>query len=160
MRHLLPESQEREEAAFLFATPKKTNGGVHLEYRDWQPISPNGFAIQGPGHIELTEESQAGLIKRAHLLDTSLVEFHSHLWGSKAHFSWSDLQGLEEFVPHVMWRLKGRPYVAVIVQSSGFDALIWTDGPGNPETLSELRVGGKMLRPSGLTLSERGRHDE
>ena len=80
-------------------------------------------------YFELTDEARIGLIKRAHVLQASLAEFHSHLSPWPAAFSLSDRMGLKETVPHMRWRLKRRPYLAVVVAPSGFDALVWSRDP-------------------------------
>ena len=82
----------------------------------------------------------------------ALGEFHSHpggLW--RAQFSASDIYGLDEFVPHVRWRLRGQPYFAIVVAPSDFDALIWRTPQA--EALKEFQVGDRVLTPTGLTIS-------
>ena len=46
--------------------------------------------------------------------------------------------GLLETVPHMFWRLDNRPYVAIVVARSGFDALVWTRDAQKPVPLSGL----------------------
>jgi hypothetical protein len=159
--HLLPPiNPKKEEAGFLLAGHTKIATQVNLDYLEWYPIPPNGFEIQESNYIELTDESRATVIKRAHVTGSALVEFHSHPWQAKPRFSPSDLGGLEEFVPHVMWRLKDRPYAALVVSPSGFDSLVFANNPRTPEALSALRVGDHILQPTGLTLaSEASTHD-
>src|SRR6266487_1407438 len=108
--------------------------------------------------MELADETRAQVIKRAHDLGASMVEFHSHPYPWPARFSESDRVGLEEFVPHVWWRLKGRPYAAVVVAPSGFDGLVWMTSPDRPEQLDGIACGDRLLRPTGLTL--RHWHDD
>ena len=151
-KHLLPKKEKYEQAAFLFANVSRTADSLNLEYHDWYPVPAKGFVIQSAGHIELSDETRATVIKKAHDLQACLVEFHSHLYSYEVSFSWSDISGLKEFVPHVMWRLKNRPYVAVVVSKSGFDALIWPTNAKSPELLSEIRVNGRVLQPTGATL--------
>jgi hypothetical protein len=153
--HLLPWQQDcepMEQAAFGFAKTASQNGQTAFELFDWVPIPESGFAFQSGYHIELADETRAGLIKRAHDLQASLVEFHSHPCSSRAEFSPSDLIGLEEFVPHVWWRLKGRPYLAIVVSPAQFDALAWITSSRSPAPLYDLQAGDVVLRPSGLTL--------
>ncbi len=155
-KHLLPPKANTEHAAFLFADVSHSVGEIKLEYRDWYAVPPNDFLIQSAYHIELSDETRATVIKKAHDLQACLVEFHSHLGSYEASFSGSDVSGLKEFVPHVMWRLKGRPYAAVVVSESGFDALIWPTGANLPEPLSEIRAGKHTLQPTGATLRNGG----
>ena len=125
---------------------------MKLEYKDWCMIPSDGFTAQLDGYIELTDDMRAKIIKKAHDLDAALVEFHSHPHPYDACFSWSDKMGFEEFVPHVWWRLKGKPYAAVVVAPENFDALIWISGPGKPQLLNQLVIESGILKPTGLTL--------
>lgn len=150
IRHLLPAESENEEAAFIFAARDTVNDLV-LHFIEWVPIDRNGFALQSAGYLELADETLPRLIKRAHDLDACLIELHSHPYPWPAEFSPTDLRGLDEFVPHVRWRLKGKPYVAIVVAPAGFDALAWTSTSRAAEPIDGVRVGDKVLAPTGLT---------
>ena len=85
----------------------------------------------------------------------ALVDFHSHMSDVyPAQFSPSDLYGFRDWVPHVWWRLKGKPVLAVVVSPSSFDSLVWRASPNDPEVLTTLHVGGDAKSPTGLTLKE------
>lgn len=162
--HLLPpqdDSESIEQAAFGFANTICEGDLTIFNLIEWLRIEKNGFAHQSGCHIELADEMRPLLIKRAHDLQTSLVEFHSHPFSARAEFSPSDLMGLEEFVPHVWWRLKGRPYLAIVVTPTQFDALAWVTSPQSPVPVQEVRTGDTISRPSGLTLKrQRFMHDK
>ena len=150
-QHLLPRTHGAEDVAFLFASASE-EGAVHtFEYIDWSPVPPQGFASRSAYHLELSDKTRAAVIKRAHDLGASLVEFHSHRGKWPAHFSLSDWDGFEEFVPHVLWRLKGRPYAAVVVTATGFDALVWLKTADAPTRLDALLAGGQVLSPTRLS---------
>jgi len=151
-KHLLPPQAKSEQVAFLFANVSHSAGEIKLEYREWYAVPSTGFLFQSASYIELSDETRATIIKRAHDLQTCLVEFHSHLYSYEVSFSQSDVSGFREFVPHVMWRLKGRPYAAVVVGKSNFDALVWPTDANSPELLSEIHVGKRVLRATGATL--------
>jgi len=153
--HLLSgqdESESIEQAAFGFAKTTSEAETTAFNMIEWLPIEKTGFAHQSGYHIELADNMRPFLIKRAHDLQTSLVEFHSHPFSARAEFSSSDLIGMDEFVPHVWWRLKGRPYLAIVVTPTQFDALAWITSPRSPIPLQELRTEDIVLRPSGFTL--------
>jgi len=102
----------------------------------------------------LTDGALARVIKTAWDDNAALVEFHSHTNPRfPAAFSPSDLDGLEEMLPHVWWRLRGRPYVAVVVSPDGFDALVWRTSPDVPEPLETLTVGETGHAPTGITIA-------
>jgi len=149
--HLLPKRFTVEEAAFLFVRRESDENGELFSYFDWAPVPPGGFLSRSAFHFELTDEIRAAMIKRAHDLETSVVEFHSHKGRQPAQFSASDLLGFREFVPHVWWRLKGRPYAAVVLLRSGFDGLVWSTGPDTPQRFDGIVVGKSVLTPTRLT---------
>lgn len=152
LSHLLPEEPATEEAAFVFAREHTEGNDRVFQFVEWFPVRPEAFEVNSPYYLELADETRAKVIKRAHDLGASIVEFHSHLGPWRASFSESDRAGFEDFVPHVWWRLRGRPYLAVVVTSSGFDALIWITDPRLPEPLTAIRSGRKLLQPTRLTL--------
>ena len=148
-KHLLPPDQEVEEAGFAYVSP---NGGDNVfRLVEWMPVLPKGFEIQSAYHIELTDETQAKVIKRAHDLGASMVELHSHLGLEPPRFSASDRYGFEEFVPHVWWRLQHKPYFAIVVGKAGWDGFAWMSDPKSPERLGGLVTDDGVLRPTALS---------
>ena len=148
LSHLLPKRQRAEEVAFVFAV---ADGAAILRQVDWMAVPESGFVSRSLFHLELTDETRGTVIKRAHDLGSSLVEFHSHAGTWPAQFSASDLAGFDEFVPHVRWRLKGRPYVSVVVSRTGFDGFIWTTDSIVPDRLAGISVDGRVLQPTALS---------
>lgn len=142
--HLLSDAAS-EQAAFGYAQSRATDIGHRFDLVEWHPITSEGFANQSGYYMELTDAARASAIKRAHDLRTSLVEFHSHLGPWPAAFSASDWSGFDEFVPHVWWRLKGRPYAAIVVASSGFDGIAWIAAPDRPQRLTNIVAGSATI---------------
>jgi hypothetical protein len=156
--HLLPgdsRGDEDEQVAFGFARTTCDGEQCSFQLTDWIAMGPLDFASQSNYHVELTDEARARSIKRAHDLNASLLEFHSHPFQEHAEFSGSDILGFEEFVPHVWWRLKGKPYLAIVVARRSFDGVAWISGPNNPISVQEVTAGEMILRPTGLTLKRR-----
>ena len=146
--HLLPRWSRNEQAGFVYAKPSLApEGSLNFEYMQWEPLGRRDFDHQSAVHLELQDETKARVIKTAHDLQCSLIEFHSHRGPWPAQFSGSDFAGFEEFVPHVLWRLKGRPYAAVVVAASGIDGLAWT--AENTFPISNLLLGNNQVRPTG-----------
>lgn len=150
--HLLPKNTKIEQAAFLFCKTVPTNGGVLFEATDHILLGPSDFVAQYSDHIELTDDTRIRLIKHAHHTGTAIAELHSHLGPWSAAFSLSDLIGLKETVPHMRWRLKQRPYLAIVVTLSGFDALVWSQDPKIPELLSGIDIDGRFIVPTNNSL--------
>jgi hypothetical protein len=146
-RHLLPPEQEVEQAAFLYATVTDKQ----FQITDWEPLVTPDFVIQTSFHIELTDGVRARVIKRAHDSGLALLEIHSHLGKWLAQFSPSDLAGFQDWVPHVRWRLRGKPYGALVATHSGFDGLAWIDE--QPVVLNMI-VGGRIRTATGLSAKE------
>jgi hypothetical protein len=146
--HLLPENMVVEEVAFFFAKIENTGDETVFEYKDHWLLSSDDFVSQGAYYFELTDETVKRLIKQAHDLNTAIVEFHSHVNQQSAEFSYTDWEGFQEFVPHVFWRLKDRPYAAVVLTSNGFDALAWIKSGKQSEPIKGLDIESELLLPT------------
>jgi hypothetical protein len=160
LQHLLPRSGTREEAAFLFTHALTTKETTVFSYVDWWPIRSQEFAIHSAFHLEMGDETRAKIIKKAHDLNCSLIEFHSHPKARRAAFSLSDAIGLAEFVPHVWWRLKNRPYAAFVVAPNSFDGLAWIESPKQANPIKAISVDGRELQPTGISYKTRQEHDD
>ena len=150
--HLLPQKASQEQAAFLFAQVNRCGDQMTFHVNDAQLLAAGDFAIQDGDYLELADHTRAGLIKQAHDLHVSLIEAHSHPGPWPAAFSLTDRVGLAETVPHMWWRLRGRPYVALVFAPTGFDALVWIDTPQKPRSLDALVIGDRVLRSTNLSL--------
>ena len=153
-RHLLPLGSEQEQAAFLFATRNEMDGITRFKVIDTRRLASRDFVRQEEDYLEMADTTRIGLIKKALDLDASLVEIHSHLSPFPARFSEADRFGLQETVPHMWWRLGGRPYLAIVVAPSGFDALVWLNDPTIPCALDAVVAGDSVLRPTGFSLGD------
>lgn len=154
MSHLLPADSSREEAAFMFVTTNRQKAQTSFDLIETRKMLPEDFESQMDNYFELKDVARAGLIKRAHDLDASLVELHSHPSPYPAAFSLADNTGLKETVPHMWWRLSKRPYLAIVVAPRGFDALVWIDNPNVPQALDGLHTGGRLLRPTNNSIGD------
>jgi hypothetical protein len=150
--HLL--QNDTEQVAIVFAAVEASENAIVFGAKDAYLATPDDFEIHSEFHVELTDEARARIIKRAWDTGTSPVEFHSHprdYWG--AMFSPSDMYGFSDYVPHCRWRLRGRPYLAVVVTPAGLDALAWTGADGKPVSLDAIRpAGGAAIPPTNQTI--------
>lgn len=149
--HLLPHRHKNEEVCFLHVRPLPEDENNRFVFVDWDLIPPEEFAFRSGYHIELEDEVRAKVIKHAHDLGTSLVEMHSHTGTKPAAFSPSDISGFAEFVPHVMWRLQGRPYFAIVVARGSFDGLAWLVNAKTPQRLDGIAVGSSLMSSTKLS---------
>ena len=149
--HLLPPRGVCEEAAFLFATAEFDPESVRLSVVEAMMIPPEGFASRSRFYLELTDHTRAAVIKRAHDLGAGLIECHSHPGQRGACFSWSDLHGFDDFVPHVRWRLAGRPYAAVVFATDSIDALAWSGSATDAVSVAAVHAENRLIQPTGLT---------
>jgi len=154
LSHLLPLHARTEEAAFIFATPERSPAGLTFKFVEALKMKPQDFAVQHADYLELTDSARAGVIKRAHDLGASIIEVHSHVGPWRAAFSYSDVNGLKDIVPHIWWRLRGRPYAAIVVATDGFDALVWAEDPHAPCALDELVAGDRVLQATNISLRD------
>jgi hypothetical protein len=123
--------------------------------REWRAIPPEGFEYQSAYHVTLTDEMKTDVIRWASDAGASLVEAHSHADFGRARFSPSDLWGFREWVPHLFWRLRARPYAALVTAGGSFDALAWMDGPDKPEQVERIQLDdGTVVMPTRQTLAE------
>jgi hypothetical protein len=124
-------------------------------------VAPTGFEAQSAVHVSLRDETRAAITKWAWDAGRSLVEAHSHGDAGSAEFSASDLCGFAEWVPHLWWRLRGRPYAAIVTAGETFDALAWIVAPQQPEQVRAVDITGRgRLIASGRTLATRARRAE
>lgn len=149
--HLFQGEEENvEQAAFLFTEPYSGDGVLRIAALHKVPTQD--FEIQSGFHIHLADHVRQELIMRAWSEDACLVEVHSHDDEGRVHFSKSDLIGLDDWVPHVRWRLRGRPYVALVFGHQRFDGLCWTDAAEEPKPIELLAIDGRPpLSPTGRT---------
>lgn len=151
VEHLL--KNNTEQVAFAFADVIAGDNGVLFRASGLYLVPPEDFQFQSGYHISLTDEALARVIKMAWDKQAALVDLHSHVSDLyPAQLSPSDLHGLREWVPHIWWRLKGKPVLAAVISPSSFDALVWRLSPGEPEALAALRVGDEVKPPTGFTL--------
>ena len=97
--HLLEDESEAESAGFLFAKHRREGEAHGFEALEWYQVPPEGFLLRNSYHFVLTDQVRADVIKRAHDLGASVVEFHCHRGPWHARFSPSDQAGFQEFVP-------------------------------------------------------------
>lgn len=151
MAHLLPEYDHREQAAFVFLKAQQSGDQLTFSPAEVLYMQPQQFQHQHGDYLELGDDTRAMIIKRAHDLGASILEMHSHPGPWPAGFSRADQIGLKETVPHMWWRLKNRPYLAIVVAKSGYDALLWLDNPKIPRPLDGIQVGHEVLKPTNLS---------
>jgi Prokaryotic homologs of the JAB domain len=140
-----------EQAAFLLVDAFAEDT---LTARDMRLIADHEFDIQTSFHIALGDAPRADLIRWAWEQDGCLVEVHSHGDKGPACFSASDLHGFQQWVPHLWWRLGGRPYAAVVTAGDTFDGLVWRESADVPAQLDRITFGeGEAFGSTGLTLA-------
>jgi hypothetical protein len=122
-------------------------GQRRLDAFEWRAVPPEGLHHQSDFHVSLGDATRADVIKWAWDSDACLVEAHSHGPLGPAGFSPSDLYGFEQWVPHLWWRLRARPYAAIVTAGSSIDGLAWVDGASAPEQVDavDLEDGDRLL---------------
>jgi hypothetical protein len=149
LKHLLPSRPRSEEAAFLFCRAVDAGTEVVFRFVESYAVPVVDFQYKSISGMVLNDGCRAKVIKRAHDLGAALLEVHSHPTCSVAEFSPSDFRGFAEFVPHVRWRLKQRPYGAIVVGPDSLDSLFWATGSVRPDGVLNLNTGRRRLAPTG-----------
>jgi hypothetical protein len=150
-----------EQVAFVFADVERGNGLTTFVGRDSYLASTGDFLIQTKYHVTLTDDALAALIKHAWDSRMSIVELHTHPdWEGDVAFSPSDKAGLKDLVPYITWRLKGRPYAAIVIGPDTIDALAWVDNPEEPMPVRVATLGEEERVPTNLTYTTWSTADE
>ncbi len=113
------------------------------------------YDYQGWNGVVLADHVRRNTLMWCTELDAGLVEVHSHGLGREATtFSNTDLRGLAEVAPTILWRLAGRPYAAVVVGGrKDHDSLSWTSRGAAAEPIEDLIVGTTITHPTGQALN-------
>ncbi|WP_339691028.1 hypothetical protein [uncultured Parasphingorhabdus sp.] len=149
---LLPSDALVEQAGILYVKPRQIGCNAEFVFHEYEQLSGNEFSQQQDDYIELSASARARIIKKAHDLECCLVEIHTHPGNWPAQFSYADKCGLEETVPNIFWRLKNRPYLALVLANTGFDALVWLKDPMRPIGLKKLVSGDRTYIPTNRTI--------
>jgi hypothetical protein len=131
----------------------------HFRVRGWR--AADGTAAGGPRdlHVSLPDETRSAVIQWATAENACLIEAHSHGRWSPAAFSPYDLRNLDDWVPHLWWRLRGRPYAAIVTSSHDFDALAWIGNPGKAEQVDGIVAGAFFPATKATRSLQRRRND-
>lgn len=146
-----------ERMAFLAATPQEdspTSNGAWSVIDAMYLDDETDYEYQGWAGMELADEIRPRSLQWATRLGAALIEVHSHGIGRLATtFSDTDLRGLLDGVPRLVWRLQGRPYGAIVLGGrQEFDALVWHDRTSTPVPISELAIGTHTLQSTARAL--------
>lgn len=112
------------------------------------------YALQSAYCLELADPVRPRILSWATGQDVvALVEVHSH--GKLSHrttFSPTDLDGLAEVVPQMLWRLRGRPYAALVLGADDVDALAWLRRGEPPTAPGSIVFGDRTMTPTGIAV--------
>jgi hypothetical protein len=139
-----------EQVGFFLADFVEADGAFRI--LDWRLVGAHEEFDEAGFHVTLGGEVQTEVIQWAFSTGRCLIEAHSHGPRWPAEFSRTDVLGLDEWVPHVRWRLRGRPYGALVVGGTDFDGLAWVDTSTDPVQVSRLVAGSLDLAATCRTL--------
>ena len=117
---------KKEQGAFLFASDSSRSSEMILSVKEVYLIPSKSWDIQDVNYLELSQEEKAKVMIMARNLNCHPIECHSHRnpYGA-AHFSFSDLKGLDEFIGYIRWKLPGKKYGALIWAESSMSGMLW-----------------------------------
>lgn len=107
------------------------------------------YETQSELHLVVSDAARRNAIRIAHQNNYALAEAHFHGGSWPARFSQTDMNSLSEAVPQLLWRLPGRPYIALVLTDSNFDALVFS--AGGIDTLGAWVIDGQAIAPTGLS---------
>jgi hypothetical protein len=119
--------------------------------RDARRLAPEEYETLTDFHVALVDHVRPSLIHWAWTEGASLIELHSHGPRGVARFSPTDLDGFEEWVPHLWWRLRARPYAALVATGVDLDGLAWISSPTEPERIVRVVLGNETVETSQAT---------
>ena len=93
------------------------------------------YETQSELHLVVSDAARRNAIRIAHQNNYALAE--------------ADMNSLSEAVPQLLWRLPGRPYIALVLTDSNFDALVFS--AGGIDTLGAWVIDGQAIAPTGLS---------
>jgi hypothetical protein len=142
-----------ERAIFLFATESPDTEGTWNAVDSYFLDPACDYKDTGEEHLALADHVVGTVIRQAHQAGAAVIEIHGHyVPGPETRISPYDARGLRELVPHVLWRLPGRPYIAIVVGTESYDGLVWTQA-GIPEAIEALVIDGAPHAPTGRSLA-------
>jgi hypothetical protein len=151
-----------ERMAFLAAVPVAGQPEPEAEQSAgaWRVVDvmylddENDYSCQGWAGVELADDIRPRTLKWATGHSAALIEVHSHRVGRRpTTFSTTDLRGLIEAVPTLVWRLGGRPYAAIVVGGrKDHDSLTWAERDSAPTPIGQVVVGGVPLTATQLAV--------
>ncbi len=148
-RHLF--QSHLEQAAFLFATTETEYGAVRFHVEDSYLVPASGWDVQMDVYLEMTDEERAKILKMARDRNAAIIDCHSHPHSQEdVWFSPSDLAGINQFAQYTKWKLKGRPFAALVFGETSIDGVVWQGEFAGAEPLGALAVVGQArLIPTG-----------
>jgi len=143
-RHL----DQPELAAFLLAD----FDGHDFEVVEIRAVAGDGYSSRSNYHLELADSARPQLIAWALERELCLIEVHSH-GPDFPQFSRSDQLGFLDWVPHVRWRLRGRPYAALVRSGDEWDGLAWAGSAGEAQIVEALEITAGDSDEAGADIS-------
>lgn len=113
--------------------------------RDWRPVRDDEYRVLSDFHVALEDSVRASIIKWAWDAGACIVETHSHGRSGQVRFSPTDVSGFEEWVPHLWWRLSGRPYAALVSTGESVDGWAWVAAADRPEQVDRVILGSTEM---------------
>ena len=118
-----------------------------FQVEDVRLIAATGLIDPSFVHCDLRDDVRADIIRWGAEGGRCLIEVHSHgRVFSPASFSSYDVRQLAEWVPHVRWRLGGRPYAAMVTAADIDGSRGWAT-PARPSRGSTSTTSNATRRP-------------
>jgi hypothetical protein len=154
---------ELEQGAFLFAEAKREDGELNLVAADYYLVPASGWEAQVEFYLQMKDSERAKIMKLAREKNLCAIDCHSHpracddVW-----FSPSDVAGITEFAQYAKWKLRGKPFAAMVWGEQSVDAVLWQVEFSHAERVAQVKIIGnaeQTLTPTGSWFrAPKGKH--
>jgi hypothetical protein len=139
MRHLF--QNDLEQAAFLFASHAVDGGTLKMTAVDVHLVPADAWDYQSEMHLQMSDEERGKILKMARDKGLALVDCHSHPHaGDDVWFSGSDVSGITEFAAYVNWKLRNKPFAAIVWAEDSLDAVAWHGAFDSVQSVESVNI--------------------
>jgi len=140
-----------ERAGFLTAGAARTQSGVMLICRSYQPVADEHYERSNSVGAQIGSDAMRNAVETALASRSSLLHVHSHGGLGTPDFSGTDLRSAHEFVPGFFNALPRMPHGLIVLSNDSARGLIWTGPRDKPRQIDGFVQVGSAVRKFGKT---------
>lgn len=163
---IIPELLWKKGSAFLYTEGysrflfflcgiNKTEKNVTFLVKDLICIKDEDVELSDDFSLQINLNALLQVTNQARKENLTIIEAHSHPFSKyDVTFSFTDLEGFEEFVPFILDDLK-HPYGATVWGKESVDGILWKDSIKKSEVIHEVRIIGNSIKRIKTTSSRK-----